>query len=144
MPDVGWAVMIARDGEAFGGPLAGLAAGLLALRGLEPSPELVLLVGGDMPTLDPTVMALLVEALAEEPALAAAILEGDPPAVLPMVLRVPEARLAAAGILAGTGRHSLRALLSALPSTIVEAADWRAIDPGGATLRDVDVPGDLA
>ena len=50
-------VSVAQDDVPFGGPLAGLAAGL---RSLDPALERVLVVGGDMPTLVPAVLERLV------------------------------------------------------------------------------------
>jgi hypothetical protein len=46
-------------------------------------------------------------------------------------------------LLAG-GERRLRALLAQLDSVVaIDPATWRADDPTGETLRDVDVPSDL-
>lgn len=135
--------LIAHDPVAFGGPLAGLATGLAALAALpEPAPECALLVGGDMPSLVPDVLALLVDALGADPSLGAATLEADPESALPMAVRVALA-LPAAGALLAVDRRRLRGLLSAVPSVVVPASAWRPVDPGATTLRDIDVAADL-
>ena len=75
--------------------------------------------------------------------LAATPLDAPPQAPLPMPLRPAAAGPGALACLAA-GRRSLRALLDAIPATTLPAAEWRALDPGGETLRDIDTPGDLA
>jgi molybdopterin-guanine dinucleotide biosynthesis protein A len=149
-------VIFARDAAAFGGPLAGLAAGLAAVDAF-PADEapritgarvgdegIVLVVGGDMPSLAPAVLRLLVDGLAADPSLAAMTLGASPPAPLPMALRPGDARTVIDGILGSpSGRRSLRALLDGLPSAAIPAATWRSLDPEGSTLRDIDTPGDL-
>lgn len=145
------AVLIARDPVAFGGPLAGLAAGLDALAAT-PAPSaaasasasgIALVVGGDMPHLVPTVLQCLCDALVADPALAAVTLEADPFSALPMAVRPSLVIDAARAIRDGTGRRSLRALLDAVPSAQVPAAAWLALDPAAETLRDIDTPADL-
>lgn len=134
-------VRFARDPEAHGGPLAGLAAGLTLVR--DEAPRIALVVGGDMPRLAPAVLRLLAEMLVADPSLVAMTLAASEPAPLPMALRPDAARAAVDAILAAGGRRSLRALLDALRSATVPASAWRALDPHGATLCDVDTPGDL-
>jgi molybdopterin-guanine dinucleotide biosynthesis protein A len=51
--------------------------------------------------------------------------------------------LPAARALLDADRRSLRALLDTVPSRAVPSAEWRAVDPEGRTLRDVDTPADL-
>jgi molybdenum cofactor guanylyltransferase len=135
--------LVARDAVAFGGPLAGLASGLAALAALpEPGPPVAVLVGGDMPSLVPGVLSLLAETLTAQPSLGAATLEADPSSALPMAVRAAVVAPAAEALLAAD-RRRLRGLLSAVPSVVVPASAWRRLDPVGATLRDVDVSGDL-
>ena len=145
------AVLIARDPIAFGGPLAGLAAGLEALAAT-PAPSgsasasasgIALVVGGDMPHLVPAVLQRLCDMLAADPALAAVTLEADPFSALPMAVRPSLVIDAARAIRDGTGRRSLRALLDAVTSVQVPAAAWLALDPAAETLRDIDTPADL-
>jgi molybdopterin-guanine dinucleotide biosynthesis protein A len=141
----GTRVVVARDVAARRGPLAGLAAGLSALSTLGGGAlvaDPVLLVGGDMPTLVPSVLRALVAALEADEGLGAATLEADPPAILPMAVRPSLAGPAAAELLA-LDRRALRGLLARVPSAVIPAGAWRALDPDGRTLRDVDAPGDM-
>jgi molybdopterin-guanine dinucleotide biosynthesis protein A len=139
-------VSFSRDAETFGGPLAGLAAGLSALApGADASAAdaaIVLVVGGDMPWIVPAVLGLLVDALVADATLGAATLEADPPTALPMAVRPGLAGRAAEDLLR-ENRRALRGLLGRVPSIVVPSAAWRALDPGGRTLRDVDAPEDL-
>jgi molybdopterin-guanine dinucleotide biosynthesis protein A len=138
--DLGADVVLARDAVAHRGPLAGLAAGLASL----PHPvDVAIVVAGDMPTLVPAVLALLAGALARDPSLGAACLEAEPATPLPAAVRPSIAGVAAEALLAAD-RRSLRGLLDVVPTAIVPAVDWRALDPGGVTLRDVDTPRDLS
>lgn len=137
--DLGVDVVLARDAVAYRGPLAGLAAGLAAL----PRPfDVALIVAGDMPSLVPAVLDLLAGTLARDPSLGVACLEADPATPLPAAVRPAVAGPAADALLAAD-RRRLRGLLAAVPSAVVPAVEWRAIDPGGVTLRDVDTPDDL-
>jgi molybdopterin-guanine dinucleotide biosynthesis protein A len=137
--DLGTDIVLARDAVAHRGPLAGLAAGLAAL----PHPvDIALVVAGDMPTLVPAVLELLGAALVRDRSRGAACLEAEPASPLPAAVRPSVASPAAEALLAAD-RRSLRGLLDAIPTAIVPAVDWRALDVVGATLRDVDTPGDL-
>lgn len=132
-------ISIARDPTSHGGPLAGLAAGLDGIRGIEPA--IALVVGGDMPRLEPAVLQLLEETLERDATAGAVVLGADPTATLPMAIIVDLATLAANALLADE-RRSLRALLDALRATAIPAATWRQLDPGGHTLDDIDLPTD--
>jgi molybdenum cofactor guanylyltransferase len=134
-------IAIARDAEPGGGPLAGVAAGLAAVD--TGRARIALVVGGDMPWLVPGVLQLMVERLEAAKGLAVITLDASPPAPLPMAVRPAAAGPGAVACLAA-GRRSLRALLDAIPATALPAAEWRALDPNGATLRDIDTPGDLS
>jgi molybdopterin-guanine dinucleotide biosynthesis protein A len=140
-------IRVVPDEEEFGGPLQALAGALDAARG-----ELALVVGGDMPNLVPEVMAAMAARLLADPALGAVLLGApdDAPAagsearrqVLPLALRLEVARpVAREAVLAGA--RSLRTLLDRLVSDEIAATTWRALDPAGATLLDVDTQGDL-
>jgi molybdenum cofactor guanylyltransferase len=144
-PDLGIETIIAHDGVAQGGPLVGLAAGLAALEAAAPGAGVAIVVAGDMPTLAPAVLELVADALDADthPDADAATLEADPPSVFPLAVRPRAARAAITAILDGGGRRSMRALLETLPSIVVPAATWRALDPAAATLRDIDTPADL-
>ena len=108
-----------RDAIAHGGPLAGLAAGLVALadidRGFD-GPAVV--VGGDMPQLVPAVLALLAATVDADPAIGGASLEADPPCVLPLAIR-PSLAHPVIDALLREDRRALRALLDRLPMALV-------------------------
>jgi molybdenum cofactor guanylyltransferase len=131
------AFRVVGDDRPFEGPLAGLGAGL---RALDPAIELVLVVGGDMPTLVQAVLARLVAGLDLHEA---AVLTDDVgPRPLPMAVRRSVASLAVDRLLA-EGERRLRALLGELDVEVVPQETWRLDDPEGLTLLDVDVPGDM-
>jgi molybdenum cofactor guanylyltransferase len=136
-PEVTSPVRSVRDAEPHAGPLAGLAAGLT-----ETDTPLAVVVGGDMPGVSPHVLVELVLAASEEGVIASALSSGGEVRPLPCVVRVPEARIEARALLAA-GERSLRALLGALDTRSLPEQVWRAHDPGGATLLDIDRPGDL-
>jgi molybdenum cofactor guanylyltransferase len=136
MPPIRADAVVARDSAAFQGPLAGLSAGLAAL---PPAIDRALLVGGDMPSLVPEVLEVLLTALDAHPAFGAAALEADPPASLPIALR-PTVLAPAATALLAEGRRALRGVFDRVPTVVVPAAAWRALDPDARTLRDVDTP----
>jgi molybdopterin-guanine dinucleotide biosynthesis protein A len=136
-----------RDGGPNQGPLAGVLAGARAA-----AHDHLLVVGGDMPSLSAAVLDLLCERLevAAAPAVALAMDVDDtadaPGAAshpLPIALR-RGAALAAGARLQAADDRSLRSLLRALGPVLVEAVEWRALDPEARTLRDIDTPGDLA
>ena len=137
-------VIFVRDPVAFEGPLSGLLSGLAAAR--EP---IVLVVGGDMPTLVGAVLEAMLARLDAPDApdapdgAQAVVLEHDGHArPLPMVVRRKPA-LTAAHRLIGAGERRLRALAESLTTRVIPEATWRAVDPEGLTLRDVDAPADL-
>lgn len=135
---------VVSDRTSFSGPLLGLAAGAAAAE------EWWLVVaGGDMPSLEPTVLRTMLRAVAGRPgdrngAGQAAALELDGAAQrLPLALH-RGAAVAAAGDLASSRERSLAALLDALDVRVVPQDAWRRLDPDARTLHDVDVPADLA
>jgi molybdopterin-guanine dinucleotide biosynthesis protein A len=137
-PVVPAGVRVVHDPAAFEGPLAGLLAGLIAA-----TTEVVLVTAGDMPDLVPAVIEVLLGAL-DTPGTVAVILRHDgQPRPLPMALRRRPAE-AAAGALIAAGERRLGALPEALPSRVIEESAWRPLDPTGRTVRDIDVPADLA
>jgi len=127
------------DPELHGGPLVGLLAGLEAA-----AQPLVVVTGGDMPTLMPAVLDAMIRALAaSETGIDAIVLasRGDRPP-LPAVLRTGAAT-SVARRLVGDGERRLRSLFERLPTRALAEGEWRPLDPTGATLRDVDRPTDL-
>lgn len=138
LPAAAW---IVHDREPDAGPLLGLAAGLAVI-----ADGTVLVVGGDMPALEAGVLRLLIAAVATDPAMDAARLEvdGAPGAsVLPCVVRREAAQRACREAIVG-GDRRLRGGLERLATAVVPAGEWRALDPAGRTLIDVDRPADLA
>jgi molybdopterin-guanine dinucleotide biosynthesis protein A len=129
----------AVDPEPHGGPLVGL------LTGLETAQQpIVVVAGGDMPTLSVDVLVAMVRVLlATEGSTDAAILVRhgvDRP--LPAAIRNGAATQAARRLL-GEDERSLRALFGLLRTRRIEEIEWRGLDPAGDTLRDVDSPSDL-
>jgi len=124
-----------RDAEPQGGPLVALElASRTATHGR------LLLVGGDMPELAPAVLRRL---LAWPAGREGACLVADGwPRPLPLGLDRDTVRDASAELVAA-GERSLRALMGRLDLEHMTEADWRALDPDGRSLRDVDRPGDL-
>jgi molybdopterin-guanine dinucleotide biosynthesis protein A len=118
------------------GPLAALAAALAVLDSRH-----VLLLAGDHPTLRVELLARLVEL--REQAQAVACRHGTRLEPLVAVYeRLPA--LAAATTRLATGDHSLTGLLAALPTLVVEEAQWRRLDPEGCSFVDLDDQAGLA
>lgn len=129
---MGTPIRLVVDPEHFGGPLVGLHTGLAAARG-----SVVVVVGGDMPSLVPAVLEFLLGRPPAALADAAGVLRP-----LPCVLERTLALAAAEDLLAG-GERRLRALLARLGTLAVPWSDWQGLDPLGLTLVDIDEPGDL-
>jgi molybdenum cofactor guanylyltransferase len=130
-------IALVHDPVAFEGPLVGLLAGLGAASG-----PIILVVGGDMPSLLGTVLESMVSEL-EGSAVEAVVLEHAGRArSLPMVLR-REPGLAAARRLIDEGERRLGALAESLAAHVIPEASWRALDPEGRTIRDIDTAADL-
>ncbi|MET0908999.1 MAG: molybdenum cofactor guanylyltransferase, partial [Ilumatobacteraceae bacterium] len=135
-PPVPAGVRVVHDPVAFEGPLAAARVGIDAA-----SESIVVLVGGDMPSLVAPVLGSMVVGLG---GFDAVVLEHvGHPRPLPRVVR-REPALVAAGRLLDHGERRLRALADALNSHVIAEATWRALDPEGATLRDIDTEADLA
>ncbi len=122
------------------GPLAGLEAGLAALA----SDPAALVVGADMPWIEPAVLGLVAERLTAQPDADLACLAFDgrrqpfPIACRPVLLLRRVTRLL------DTGERRLRRLLDAAPVVAIDEVTWRRLDPAGGSVRDVDTPADLA
>jgi molybdenum cofactor guanylyltransferase len=131
-------IILVEDPHPFEGPLVGLVTGL---ESLDESIERVIVVGGDMPSLEPGVLALLIAALHDD--IDAAVLETDDGrAVIPSGLRRGP-QLARARDLVASGERRLGAVLDGSRVAVVARGTWTAVDPDGRTLRDVDRPSDL-
>ncbi|MGZ5306669.1 MAG: molybdenum cofactor guanylyltransferase [Actinomycetota bacterium] len=125
----------AREGE---GPLAGALSGLEAA-----STELAIVAGGDMPDLSTAVLLEMLRVAREASVDAVALQDGDRFRPLPSLVRVAPARDVAHALLHADER-SLRSLLQALRTAVIDEPTWTALDPRRGTLHDVDEPGDLA
>lgn len=130
-------VTIARDAEPDRGPLAGLAAGLAAATN-----EVSVVVGGDMPGLQPDVLREMVRARRETRAVAVALADGGRERPLPIVVGTRPAQEAAGRLLADD-RRRLRDLLAEVRTVVIDEPTWTALDPERRTLVDVDEPADL-
>lgn len=127
-----------HDPERHGGPLVGLLAGLEAAG--EP---IVLVGGGDMPTMSDAVLRALIAALlAAESTEGALLVQRGFDRPLPVALRLGAATGAARRLVAEDER-SLRSLMGRLRLRRIAEADWRPLDPEAETLRDIDRPADL-
>ncbi|MGH2679966.1 MAG: molybdenum cofactor guanylyltransferase [Actinomycetota bacterium] len=130
-------VAFTRDSTADEGPLRGLAAGLEIT-----DATWAVVVGGDMPDLQPPVLQEMLRASRETGAVAVALSDGGEARSLPCVVRTQPAADASA-ILLGRGRRSLRDLLAAVRTVVVDEPSWTALDPERRTLVDIDEPTDL-
>lgn len=130
-------VRLVRDASEGQGPLAGVLAGLS-----EVGTDWALVAGGDMPTLQTSVLLEMLRVGGEAGVDAVVLQDGDRLRPLPLVLRSRPAREAAHALL-HAGERRLRALPDALHTAAIDEATWVSLDPRRATLRDVDEPGDL-
>ena len=128
---------LVHDASPYDGPLAGTMAGLTAVR--EP---LVVIAGGDMPDLQPSVLALLVRALEASAADAALLGHRGRRQQLPFAVRTGAGTEIVRRLLA-EGERRLGALAERLPVRLISEEEWRPLDPEARTLRDIDVPDDL-
>lgn len=129
---------IVRDAAEGEGPLAGVLAGLAVIRSNH-----ALVAGGDMPDLRTSVLLEMLRVADEAPVDGVTLQDGDRSPPLPCVLRVEPALGRTRGLL-HAGRRRLRDLLDATRIAAIDESTWRALDPDGRTVFDVDVPGDLA
>jgi molybdopterin-guanine dinucleotide biosynthesis protein A len=140
-------IRFVHDPEDFGGPLVGLVNALGATTN-----RIAIVVGGDMPRLQCAVLRAMLEELSDdgpheggaaEP-LVEAIVLGQEGGGRPL----PLALLVAAGVREGaaaiaSGKRSLGALLDRVVVRELPEAEWRALDPDGRTLIDIDMRADL-
>jgi molybdopterin-guanine dinucleotide biosynthesis protein A len=118
------------------GPLAALAAALAALDAGH-----VLVLAGDHPGLRVELLAHLVSLRGRAEAVACRRAGRLEPLVA-VYQRGPA--LAAARARLGGGDRSLRGLLAALRTLVVEEPEWRGLDPDGSSFADLDDPADVA
>jgi molybdopterin-guanine dinucleotide biosynthesis protein A len=135
-PPEGRDVTVSVDARPGIGPVAGLEAALAGARH-----PLVLVVATDHPLLVPAVLELLV-ARAHASSASAVALDG-PKGPEPFLAVYRRAALGPLRAAIDGGTRRMQELLGALEPELVDADDWRALDPTGRTLADVDVPADL-
>jgi molybdopterin-guanine dinucleotide biosynthesis protein A len=132
-------IRTAHDTTEGEGPLAGLHTGLLAAV----RSDVVIVAGGDMPTLRPQVLTEMMRVLDDAGVDAVVLHDGENPRPLPCVLRTwPAAEMTHA--LLHAGRRRLRDLIDALRSAVIDEATWIELDPDRRSLFDVDEPADLS
>ncbi|MGZ4125309.1 MAG: molybdenum cofactor guanylyltransferase [Actinomycetota bacterium] len=138
-PDVpaGIPLLLMHDLAEGEGPLVALSNALSNVR-----TPLALVAAGDMPELAPAVLLELLRVAGEADVDAVALQDGDRFRPLPVVLRLRRARPIAAGLVR-SGERRFRTLLDGLRVAVIDEPTWRALDPDGRTLFDVDEPSDL-
>jgi molybdenum cofactor guanylyltransferase len=130
------AIAIGLDLRPGEGPAAGLESALAAARH-----DLVLVVATDHPWLSPSVLGLLLERARTTSAEAVALAGPHGPEPLLAVYRRCALGTVRARLDAGVRR--LQDVLNALDPMVIPAPEWRALDPEGRILDDVDRPEDL-
>ncbi|HVF08065.1 MAG TPA: NTP transferase domain-containing protein, partial [Actinomycetota bacterium] len=130
-------VRFARDARRGEGPLAGVAAGLASV-----ARDLTVVAGGDMPELSTAVLLHMLEVALQAEVDAVVLQDDDRFRPLPVVVRTEVGRRSAHALL-HRGERSLRAWLQAMRVAVIAESTWAPLDPARATLRDVDLPGDL-
>lgn len=137
IPFVSTPVRVVRDRVADAGPLAGVDAALAACRD-----ELLLVVPVDMPLLSPDVLRLILDAALDDPAADVVALRFDGELrPLPILLRARVAPVVTR--LLAEGHRRLRDVLHALEVSGIDEDTWRRLDPGGASMVNVNVPDDV-
>jgi molybdenum cofactor guanylyltransferase len=120
------------------GPLAGLHAGLLAAV----RSDTAIVVGGDMPDLQPAVVREMLRILDDAEVDAVVLADGERPRPLPCVLRTWAAAEIVHALL-HAGRRRLRDAVDSLRTAVIDEPTWTTLDPGRRSIFDVDEPGDL-
>ena len=135
-------VALIADDQPLAGPLAALTH-VLPTATFGPS-DLGIVVGGDMPSLVPAVLVAMLDVLDQDQSLEAVLLgrDGERRPVLPLAIRLEPAARAARDAVAA-GERSLQGFVDRLAAFELPASRWRALDPGGQTLTDVDTREDL-
>jgi molybdopterin-guanine dinucleotide biosynthesis protein A len=136
-PLPGLEARVVADPVAGAGPLAGVVAGLRALR-----TPLAVAVACDMPSLVPAVVGMLLDRLRADPALVGACCEGaqgiEP---LPLALRAAaEAPMRAA---LERGERALRVALGAAAVSLAPESSWRPLDPEGRCFVNWNRPDEV-
>lgn len=119
------------------GPLAGIETALTAS-----THPVVVVVAIDHPWIEPAVLRMLVDALADEQADAAML--GTRRGPQPLVAAYRRRALPTIQRLLDAGERRATSVSDHLATVIVSEGDWRRADPQGRSARDLDTPEDLA
>jgi molybdopterin-guanine dinucleotide biosynthesis protein A len=128
------------DPEPDGGPLVGVLTGLETVR-----ESIALVVAGDMPGLEPEVLALLIRTLhsaAPDEVDAVVLAHRDRIQPVPIAVRTGSGTSAAQRG-RGRGSRSLYAWLDGMRIHAIPEVEWRALDPDARTVFDIDREDDL-
>ncbi|HEV7184198.1 MAG TPA: NTP transferase domain-containing protein [Leifsonia sp.] len=124
-------LFITRESPAFGGPVAGIAAGYASLTAAGPAPEWLILLACDLPRAAEAVSLLveMVPALADAEA-GACLVADDRPQWLCGIYRAAAIRSGLERLRRGDGLDSasVRSLLGAFPLALIDGADHLAFD----------------
>jgi molybdopterin-guanine dinucleotide biosynthesis protein A len=126
------------DADEFPGPLVAVSRGLAAARH-----DVALIVGGDMPLVPLRVLDMIAAQLVESDAPVCGLALGEVIQQLPLgvrrdlVFEPVETQVAA-------GESRLGALARLDGALAIAEPAWRALDPDGDSLRDIDTAEDLA
>jgi len=133
--DLAGVPVVALDVDAYQGPLVALVDASAQVQS-----DRLLLIAGDMPGLVPAVMRRLLAWAPEHEG--ACLVAGGWAQPFPMGLD-RAATVARGTELVEAEERSLRALIGALAIEQISEEEWRALDPGALSLRDIDRPDDL-
>ena len=134
-PPAGTTWRVARDARSEAGPLAGVEAGLGAVRH-----DLAIVVATDMPLLVPALLRAVATACRDVD-VAMPVRDGRPE---PLLAAYRRAAAAAATALLDAGERRPRALLERLPSRRLDAEALRAHDAELRSFHNVNTAADLA
>jgi molybdopterin-guanine dinucleotide biosynthesis protein A len=131
-------VRIVPDTTAWPGPLVAVAAGLA-----EAVHDVVLVVGADMPVIPMRVLELMLRAIDTDEARSVVGLVADGQiSALPLALRRDLTRFRAEELVE-TGARRLGELRGLDGAYAIDELVWKALDPRGDSLRDIDTETDL-
>ena len=119
-------------------PLVGVEAVLRAARG-----EIVLVVAGDLPWVEPAVLRLLVDEARGHPGVGAVAI-GTDWGPQPLLAAYRRRSLAAATRLLDAGDLRMRAFLATLDVRVIPPETWHRADPSGRSAVNANAPADLA
>lgn len=125
------------DPEPWPGPLVAVAAALDHLAN-----DVAVVVAADMPNVPLPILTLLASRVAESHAPVAGLEMDGMVQQLPVALRVSATAQQLARAV-GAGERRLGAVARLDGALAIPEPEWRALDPDGASLRDIDTQTDL-